>query len=429
MIENNQKGDRAVLVGVAIKGEKGSWTMEDSLEELGQLADTAGLTVAGATYQKLERPDPSTYVRSGKVQELKELLAAEDAGILVFDEELSPGQQKNLEKSLGGGVRILDRTRLILDIFRLHAHSMEGKLQVELAQYQYLLPRLSGLRKDLEQQVGGAGAGLVGLRGPGETQLEMDRRRVRRSIQKLKKDLKEVMINREELRKQRGRMGLPVVSIVGYTNAGKSSLLNALTGADVPVEDKLFATLDPTTRRLRLPGGREVLLTDTVGFIRKLPHELIAAFRATLEDVQEASLILHVVDSSHPRTPDQIAAVESVLTELKVIQTPRLIVWNKIDLAGRDGGHRQPPPFSHGWEAVSAKTGRNLDALLMSIEKMLSESFVTMEVLIPYERYDLVSGAYELGTIEHREETEDGIRLRLAVPKTLAAKLSAYSAT
>lgn len=429
MIENNQKGDRAVLVGVAIKGEKGSWTMEDSLEELGQLADTAGLTVAGATYQKLERPDPSTYVRSGKVQELKELLSAEDAGILVFDEELSPGQQKNLEKSLGGGVRILDRTRLILDIFRLHAHSMEGKLQVELAQYQYLLPRLSGLRKDLEQQVGGAGAGLVGLRGPGETQLEMDRRRVRRSIQKLKKDLKEVMINREELRKQRGRMGLPVVSIVGYTNAGKSSLLNALTGADVPVEDKLFATLDPTTRRLRLPGGREVLLTDTVGFIRKLPHELIAAFRATLEDVQEASLILHVVDSSHPRTPDQIAAVESVLTELKVIQTPRLIVWNKIDLAGRDGGHRQPPPFSHGWEAVSAKTGRNLDALLMSIEKMLSESFVTMEVLIPYERYDLVSGAYELGTIEHREETEDGIRLRLAVPKTLAAKLSAYSAT
>ncbi len=429
MVENTAVGNKAILVGVELKGEKGSWTMEDSLEELGQLADTAGLTVAGATYQKLERPNPSTFVGSGKVQELKELLAAEDAGILVFDEELSPGQQKNLEKSLGGGVRILDRTRLILDIFRLHAHSMEGKLQVELAQYQYLLPRLSGLRTDLEQQVGGSGAGLVGLRGPGETQLEMDRRRVRRSIQKLKKDLKEVMTSREELRKQRGRMGLPVVSIVGYTNAGKSSLLNALTGAGVLVEDKLFATLDPTTRRLPLPGGREVLLTDTVGFIRKLPHDLIAAFRATLEDVREASLILHVVDSSHPRTPDQIAAVESVLTELKVIHTPRLIVWNKIDLAGPDGGHRQPPTESLGWEAVSAKSGLNLGSLLSRIEKMLSESFVTMEVLIPYDRYDLVTGAYELGTIEHKEDTAEGIRLRLSVPKTLAAKLSAYTAT
>jgi GTP-binding protein HflX len=427
MTENTADGARAVLVGVELKGKKTAWTVQDSLEELGQLAKTAGLSVAGATYQKLARPDPATFVGSGKVEELRELLASEDAGILIFDEELSPGQQKKLEKGLGGGVRILDRTRLILDIFRLHAHSKEGKLQVELAQYQYLLPRLSGLRTDLEQQVGGAGAGLVGLRGPGETQLEMDRRRVRRNIQKLKKELEEVKINREERRKQRDRMGLPVVSIVGYTNAGKSSLLNALTGAGVLVEDKLFATLDPTTRRLRLPGGREALLTDTVGFIRKLPHDLIAAFRATLEDVREASLILHIVDSSHPRTLDQIAAVESVLTGLEVIHTPRLIVWNKIDITGPEGIGQPLPPSHYECEAVSAKTGRNLGALLERMEKMLAESLVAMEVLIPYDRYDLVTGAYELGTIESREETAEGVRLRLSVPKALAAKLTSFS--
>jgi GTPase len=427
MIETRDKSTRAVLVGVELHGKQGSWTLEDSLAELGQLARTAELEVAGSTYQKLAHPDPATFVRSGKVQELRELLEAEDAGILVFDDELSPGQQKKLEKLLGGGVRIMDRTRLILDIFRRRAHSKEGKLQVELAQYQYLLPRLSGLRSDLEQQVGGAGAGLVGLRGPGETQLEMDRRRVRRSIQKLKKDLAEVRINREERRKRRETTGLPVVTIVGYTNAGKSSLLNALTGAGVLVEDKLFATLDPTTRRLRLPGGREVLLTDTVGFIRKLPHDLVAAFRATLEDVREASLILHIVDSSHPRTEEQIQAVESVLTGLEVIHTPRLIVWNKIDITVPGAGHPLPPS-RHEWEAVSAKTGKNLDALLAKIEKMLADSLVTVEVLIPYDRFDLVSSVFEIGTVESKTDTEAGVLLRAAVPKSLADRLSEYKA-
>jgi GTP-binding protein HflX len=416
---------RAVLVGVELKGHAGTWGAQDSLAELGRLASTAGLTVAGVTYQKLARPIAGTWIGSGKVREVKEIAAADDAGVVLFDEELSPGQQKKLEKSLGAGIRIIDRTRLILDIFSRRAHSKEGQLQVELAQYQYLLPRLSGLRTDLEQQVGGAGAGLVGLRGPGETQLEMDRRRVRRSIQKLKKDIAEIKINREERRKRRNRFGLPVVSIVGYTNAGKSSLLNALTGAGVLVEDKLFATLDPTTRRLRLPGGREALLTDTVGFIRKLPHDLVAAFRATLEDVQEASLILHVVDSSHPRTPDQITAVETVLTGLEVIHTPRLLVWNKIDLTGPNGSGPLPPPH-HEWEPVSAKTGRNLDALLARVEKMLSHDLVTLEVLIPYDKYDLITAGYELGTIERRGETEAGVRLRVSAPRNFASKLSEY---
>ncbi len=428
MTDTTTAAERAILVGVELKNKKTSWTIQDSLDELGKLARTAGLEVAGSTYQKLDRPDPATFVRSGKVEELKQLLESEEAGVLVFDEELSPGQQRKLEKGLGGGIRILDRTRLILDIFRKHAHSREGKLQVELAQYQYMLPRLTGLRTDLEQQVGGTGAGLVGLRGPGETQLEMDRRRVRRSIQKLKQDLEEVRINREERRKKRNRLGLPIVSIVGYTNAGKSSLLNALTGAGVLVEDKLFATLDPTTRRLRLPGGGEALLTDTVGFIRKLPHDLVAAFRSTLEDVREASLIIHVVDATHPRTADQIAAVESVLTGLEVIHTPRLLAWNKIDALPADGSVAPLPPPHYECEAVSAKTGRNLDTLLRRVEKMLSESFVVMEVLIPYNRYDLIAGAYELGRVESREETEDGVLLRLSAPRALAEKLSAFSA-
>ncbi len=423
MNSNGVQGGRAILVGVEKKGAHSPWTVHDSLEELGQLASTAGLTVAGVSYQKLLHPDPSTYVGSGKVEELRQIAAAENAGYLVFDEELSPGQQRKLEKSLGDGVRIIDRTRLILDIFSRHAHSKEGKLQVELAEYQYLLPRLTGLRMDLEQQVGGSGAGPVGLRGPGETQLELDRRQVRRRIQKLKGDLEEVRTHREMHRAQRARSGIPVVSIVGYTNAGKSSLLNALTGAGVLVEDKLFATLDPTTRRLRLPSGREVLLTDTVGFIRKLPHDLVAAFRATLEGIEEAALILHVVDASHPRALDQISAVESTLTSLEVINTKQLLVWNKIDLPPASGIAPGFPSSHHEWVKVSALTGKNLDLLLEKIEEMLQDSLVSLEAVIPYRRYDLVTSAYEQGTVEEREETPHGVRLRASVPKSLAERI------
>lgn len=419
---------RAVLVGIEIKGDSSSWTVKDSLDELAQLALTAGLTVAARTYQKLSHPDPSTYVGSGKVQELKELVAAEDARYVIFDDELSPGQHRKIEKALGPGARIVDRTRLILDIFGQHARSKEGKLQVELAQYQYILPRLAGMRLDLEQQVGGAGAGPVGLRGPGETQLELDRRQIRRRIQTLRKGLEEVRRHRLQHRKQRERAGVPVAAIVGYTNAGKSSLLNALTGAGVLVQEKLFATLDPTTRKLALPAGGEVLLTDTVGFIRKLPHDLVAAFRGTLEGIEEAALILHVVDASHPRTGDQIQAVDSVLADLEVHATPQLIVWNKIDLLA-DG---VPPavlkPSHPEAVAVSARTGANLGALLVAIERLLRDTQLSIEAVIPYGRYDLLRMIYEQGTVDLREETLEGVRLRASVPKSLGERLAGFTA-
>jgi GTP-binding protein HflX len=420
-------GNRAVLVGVELKGEPSVWTMEDSLAELASLAETAGLSVAGAVSQKLAHPSSSTWIGKGKVQELKDLVAAGDARYVLFDDELSPGQQRNLEAALGDGVRVIDRTRLILDIFSQHAHSSEGKLQVELAQYQYLLPRLAGMRKGLSQQAGGAGAGPVGLRGPGETQLELDRRQARRRIATLRSGLEDLRTQRQGRRARRERSGLPVIALVGYTNAGKSSLLNAVTGAGVVVEDKLFSTLDPTTRKVKLPGGREALLTDTVGFIRKLPHGLVAAFRATLEGIEEASLLLHVVDSSHPHAAEQIAAVEGVLGGMKTSEIPRLMVWNKSDLLPE---HSPPamlgPRYEHSL-AVSAKTARGLDALLVKAEAMLGESLVDLRVLIPYSQFDLVQLVFEQGSGVSREDTAAGVRLRAAVPAALSVRLAAFA--
>ena len=420
-------GDRAILVGVEIKGRTSAWTIEDSLAELGRLASTAGLEVAGATWQKLAHPNARTWIGSGKVQELKELLTAEDARYVLFDDELSPGQQKKLEMALGDEIRIIDRTRLILDIFSQHAHTREGKLQVELAQYQYLLPRLAGMRAGLSQQTGGSGAGPVGLRGPGETQLELDRRQARRRIATLRGGLEEMRSQRRRHRARRELSGHPVISLVGYTNAGKSSLLNALTGAGVLVQDKLFATLDPTTRRLKLPGGREALLTDTVGFIRKLPHDLVAAFRATLEGIEEASLILHVVDSSQPHASEQIIAVEEVLSGLQIGHTPRLIVWNKIDLLP----DRLPPavlgsPREHSL-TISARTGQGLAALLAKAETMLGESLVDVCVLIPYGRYELVRLVYRQGSAVSKEDTPEGVRLRASVPAALSLRLAEFA--
>jgi GTPase len=419
-----QEGTTAILVGVELKGSSPGWSVQDSLAELGRLADTAGITVAGATWQKLERPHPRTWIGSGKVTEVKELCAAHDARCVLFDDELSPSQLKKLQDGLGDGIQVIDRTRLILDIFARHAHSREGKLQVELAQYQYLLPRLAGMGASLSQQSGTSGA--VGLKGPGETQLELDRRQARRRIATLRHGLEEMRRQRLRHRERRESAGLPVIALVGYTNAGKSSLLNALTGAGVLVQDKLFATLDPTTRRLKLPGGREALLTDTVGFIRKLPHDLVAAFRATLEGIEEASLVLHVVDASQPRAAGQIAAVDEVLAGLQVGATPRLIAWNKIDLLPEG----MPPavlgsPRDHA-VTISARTGSGLDALLAKVEAMLGEALVHLRLLIPFDRYDLVRLVYEQGTVTSKEDIEQGVRLRAAVPQDVAARLEPF---
>jgi GTP-binding protein HflX len=420
--------NRAILVGVELKGSKSAWTLQDSLNELARLAETAGLVVAGATYQKLDHPHPRTWIGSGKVRELAELLAASDATYVLFDDELSAGQQKTLQEALGNAVRIIDRTRLILDIFSQHAQSREGKLQVELAQYQYLLPRLAGMRAGLSQQTGGTGAGAVGLRGPGETQLELDRRQARRRIATLRAGLEEVKVQRGQHRARRQNSGLPVAALVGYTNAGKSSLLNALTGAGVLVQDKLFATLDPTTRRLSLPQGREILLTDTVGFIRKIPHDLVAAFRATLEGIEEASLILHVVDSSHPHPAEQIAAVDEVLGSLKLSAVPRLIVWNKIDLLREADA---PAILSGRHElslALSARTGAGVPEMLARIETILAEALVDVQVTIPYGRYDLVQLVYEQGSVTTKADGPAGVRLIARVPAGLARLLGGFGA-
>jgi len=420
-------GNRAILVGVELKGASGAWTIQDSLDELGRLAATAGLAVAGATSQKLTHPDARTWIGSGKVRELAELVAASDAKFVLFDDELSPGQQRKLEAALGDGIRVIDRTRLILDIFSQHAQSREGKLQVELAQYQYLLPRLAGMRVGLSQQTGGTGSGAVGLRGPGETQLELDRRQARRRIAVLKAGLEEVRQQRSQHRARRESSGPPVAALVGYTNAGKSSLLNAITGAGVLVQDKLFATLDPITRRLALPGGREALLTDTVGFIRKIPHDLVAAFRATLEGIEEASLILHVVDSSHPHPSEQIAAVDEVLSGLELSTTPRLLVWNKTDLLP---GQHALPLLGGRYEqslAVSARTGQGVPELLARIETMFREGLVEVRLVLPYDRYDLVKLIYEQGSVTTKADGPEGIILHALVPTALARMLEAFA--
>ena len=431
-----EENRRAFLVGVEVKpvraahGLRGShltgWSIHDSLAELGRLADTAGLLVVGATWQKLDRPDPATYVGSGKVREIREAAAAENAGYVLFDDELTPGQERKLEKALGSGVRILDRTRLILDIFSLHAHTREGKLQVELAQHEYLLPRLTGLRANLAQQTGGAGAGPVGVRGPGETQLELDRRQVRRRILKLHQELEEVRSQRRQGRAKRERTGTPLVALVGYTNAGKSSLLNALMGAGVLVQDKLFATLDPTIRRLALPSGRTALLADTVGFIRKLPHALVAAFRATLEGIEEAPLLVQVVDASQPAVTEQIRAVETVLGELGVLDRPRIIAWNKIDLPA--AAHAPYGAGAGGCEEVrlSARTGEGLPSLLTTIDAMLGSPYEPVAAMVPYDRYELVRNAYERGSVTSRVDAAEGVYLTASVPDDLAGLLRAF---
>jgi GTP-binding protein HflX len=390
-------------VGVQLKGQRNGWDIEDSLAELSQLAHTAGLEVVGQTWQRLDRFYSATLVGSGKVDELTELRHDLGCDVVLFDDELSPRQLRNLEEAFGDGIKIVDRTGLILDVFAQHARTREGQLQVELAQYQYRLPRLTRAWTHLARQAGGGavrgGAGGVGLRGPGETQLEVDRREIGRRIVHIQGQLEQVRRHRALHRRRRKRNAVPVIAIVGYTNAGKSTLLNALSGASVVAEDMLFATLDPTTRRVTLPNGREALFSDTVGFIQKLPTELVAAFRATLEEIHEADLLLHVVDITHPNAREQSETVMDVLADLGAVDQPMVVALNKIDLMpgepdvddGRVGAGPGLP--------ISAARGTGLEALLLRIEEELAAGLVYVTIRVPYERGDLAAFFHDQGTV------------------------------
>ncbi len=395
----------------------GAWPVEASLEELAQLARTAGLEVVGQITQRMERPNPATFIGPGKVEELVERVAETAANVVIFDEELSPRHQRELEKALGDGVKI----------FAQHAQTREGALQVELAQYEYRLPRLTRAWTHLARQAGGRAGGAtggVGVRGPGETQLETDRRVIRRRIVHLKDELEKVRAHRSRYRARRRREGIPVVSIVGYTNAGKSTLLNALSDAGVLVEDKLFATLDPTTRRVRLPAGRVVLFTDTVGFIQKLPTHLVAAFRATLEEVAESDLLLHVLDVTHPQARRQAEAVLETLEAIGAAGKPMVTALNKVDQLkdfekARYLAEDLPNPVF-----ISALRGDGLLDLLQKVEGILEKGLVPVEVILPFERGDLVQMIRDQGVIESQEPTARGIRIAAMVPPRLAGMLS-----
>ncbi|HVE45607.1 MAG TPA: GTPase HflX [Acidimicrobiales bacterium] len=393
--------EKIILVGVAI-GHTRLEEVEAHLDELAQLVSTAGADVVARTIQRRNSPDPATYVGKGKAAELAEMSLTEDSDTVVFDDELSPAQQRNLEKILGRTA--IDRTAVILDIFAQNASTPEGKAQVELALLRYRLPRLRGRGTALSQQAGG-----IGTRGPGETQLEVDRRRLMRRITSLEAELKELTKNRRLQRKGRRRSRLPSVSLVGYTNAGKSTLLNHLTDAGVLVEDRLFATLDPRTRRLDLPGGEAVLLSDTVGFVRKLPHQLVEAFRSTLEVVSESDLLVHVVDSAAPNVEEQVDAVRGVLDEIGAGDVPELLAFNKSDLT--DEAKRRSGDHS-GSVAVSATTGAGMDQLLVAIGERLRAASKVVELVVPFDRGDVVAALHREGEVLVEQQEEEATRFR-----------------
>lgn len=422
--------ERAYLVGVEWKvipdGKYApeAWPAEESLNELTRLADTAGLEVLGQTEQKLERPNAATFIGKGKAAEIAATVQNLNIDVVVFDNELTPGHQRELEKIFGKDVKVLDRTGLILDIFAQHAHTREGALQVELAQYEYRLPRLTQTwtQQALTRQAGGRAGGNtggVGVRGPGETKLEMDRNVIRHRISQIKRELENVRAQRARHRNQRRRSGLPTIALVGYTNAGKSTLLNTLSGADVYIADQLFATLDPTTRRVTLPGGTVVLLTDTVGFIQKLPTGLIAAFRATLEEVMEADLLLHIIDASHSQALEQARAVYATLKEIEAGDIPMINVLNKVDRLADPEAACAALCHLDDSVAVSALTGMGLEALLSHIEEVLEAEMVRVDVVIPFDRGELVGLFHERGLIDKEEYRESGTRIVGRLPETL----------
>jgi GTP-binding protein HflX len=404
--------ERIVLVGVTLPPHTDEDT-ERSLDELALLVDTAGADAVDRVIQQRGAPDPATYIGKGKLAELRERCEELDADTVVFDDELTPAQQRNLEKELGRTA--LDRTAVILDIFAQNAHSQEGKAQVELAQLRYRLPRLRGKGRALSQQAAG-----IGTRGPGETQLEVDRRRLERRMHKLEADLRRIDQTRRTQAKARQRSSLHLVAIVGYTNAGKSTLLNRLTDAGVLVEDRLFATLDATTRRLHLPGGETVLLTDTVGFITKLPHQLVQAFRSTLDVVVDADLLVHVVDASAPDPEANILAVEQVLAEIGAGSIPQLMACNKADVAS---GAASALVAAHpGAVAISARTGEGIDALLRAIGDRLRALTTIHELVVPYDRGDVLASLHREGEVLVETAGEGGVRVRARLDEASATR-------
>jgi GTPase len=403
--------EKIVLVGVSIPPETREET-EASVDELALLVDTAGADEVARVFQRRQAPDPPTYVGKGKADELREVAETTDCDTVVFDNELTPAQQFNLEKLLG--CTAIDRTAVILDIFAQNAHSQEGKAQVELAQLRYRLPRLRGRGQALSQQAGGMSAGAggarIGTRGPGETQLEVDRRRIVRRLHKLEGELRQIAKHRQTQRKAQRRGQLPRLAIVGYTNAGKSTLLNRLTDAEVLVEDRLFATLDATTRRLSLPGGETVLVTDTVGFIRKLPHQLVEAFRSTLDVAVDADLLVHVVDASAPDPAGNIRAVRDVLAEIGADGVPELLAFNKSDLA--PGSAKRLADVWEGSVALSATTGEGVEDLLLTIGSRLRSVMPVVEMLIPFDRGDVLAAAHRAGEVLRESAGETGMHIR-----------------
>ena len=423
--------ERAFLVGVDLFKQKNFLSLGDSLTELALLADTSGLEVVGELTQKLDRPHVKTYIGPGKVDELKLLVEETLSQVIIFDDELSPRHQRELQEIMGRNVRVLDRTALILDIFAQHAHTSEGMLQVELAQYEYYLPRLTGQWTHLERQAGGGGGragstGGVGLRGPGETQLEVDKRAIRKRISHLKKELEKVRAHRMRYRAQRKRSRIPTVALVGYTNAGKSTLLNKLAKSDVFVADQLFATLDPTTRRVELPGGYQALITDTVGFIQKLPTTLIESFHATLEEIVEADLLLHVVDISHPNALNQFESVQQTLEELGANHIPVATALNKVDkLRDPDAAKESVRRFSKA-VTISGLKGTGIPELLTLIQEALYETYAPILVRLPYQQGALISLFHEAGQVERIEHGRGGVLIQGRIPGRLLAQFTSW---
>lgn len=419
-----ERRERAVLVGVDRPGLE--WPLESSLMELERLADTAGADVVATTTQKLSAPNPRTFVGTGKVEEIAELVRAHEADVVIFDDELTPSQQANLEKAVDKDVKVIDRTALILDIFALHATSKEGRLQVRLAQNQYLYPRLRGMWAHLASNRMGGG---VGSRfGEGESQLEVDRRMVRKRITTIRRELSRLAEVRSLQRESRYGSGMFKVALAGYTNAGKSSLLNRLTGSDVLSYDKLFATLDSTTRKFELPEGREVTATDTVGFIQKLPTTLVEAFKSTLDEITGADLLLHVVDASSPEFEAQIDAVHDVLDQIGAHSIASLFVFNKCDLLEKEVFEALQRRYPHAL-FVSAQTGSGIEELVNAIAQAASSTDAKLDVLIPYQRGDLVSLAHERCHIISEDHGADGTRIQMLAAPAFASAFAPFAVT